>query len=379
MDDSTSGGAGVASAVRLTISAAVALAIAFGNAVQRRRSLGFAQHAGWGSGLDAVALGALGELVGRWPVGATQDAVEFVGEQLDDVLGVVDAAACVQAAPRLEEAAPHQSTRPVPAQATDVVALAVSVTGLDHEFVEERPMLLRHTRSDRSIVGLRNPAIRGGTEQCRELERRHLGERGPVDIVAGDRAPRVQLEPGVDGGSGVGAQRSYVVDGRERGGRHSALLDGASHRAQHLGGLDRRRRATREQTGCVIRVDAPLLAVCEQIARRYQVTAVGREVPIRPLAEVLQRRGDVRRQLGVVEGARIDRLQCEVLRELRARSRSNHSSTSWRQRRSANACSAVFARRRSSGCSRDSTFITKAGGGAFGVDPGFSPTASGRM
>ena len=147
----------------------------------------------------------------------------------------------MQASSRLEQATTHQPARPVPAQATDVVALAMSVAGLDHELVEERSMLRRDAGSDRCGVGLGDVELLGGTEQRRQLQRRYLGQRGPVDVVAGDGAPRVQVEPGVDGGSGVGAQRPHVVDRSERCGRHAALLDRAGHRAQHHGGLDRGR------------------------------------------------------------------------------------------------------------------------------------------
>ena len=192
------------------------------------------------------SVGAVGEFVGRRPLGATQHAVEFVGEQLDDVLGVVDAATRLQATARLEQAAAHEPARPVPAQPADVLALAMSVAGLDHEFVEERPMLLRK-RGLGSLRRLRLGDIEllGGTEQRRQLQRRDLGQRGPVDVVGGDRAPRVQVEPGVDGGSGVGAQRPHVVDRSERTADtpHASM---AQPPDAHHGGLDRGRRAARE-------------------------------------------------------------------------------------------------------------------------------------
>ena len=160
-----------------------------------------------------------------------QHAVELVGEQLDDVRDLVHASGCVQASPGFQEGAPHQSARPVPAQAADVVALAMSVASFGQQLVEMRSVLGRDAGANSCVVGFGDVEVLGGTEQRRQLQGGNLGQCGPVDVVAGDRAPHVQLEPGVDGGSGVGAECSHVVDRLERRRRHPAVLDGAGHRA----------------------------------------------------------------------------------------------------------------------------------------------------
>ena len=225
--------------------AAVTRAIAFGSASSGGASLGLAEQSGRGCGFDAVALGStLGELVGRWSVGALphtteQHTVELVGEQLDDVRNLVHASGCVQASPGFQQGAPHQPARPVPTQAADVVALAMSVASFGQQLVELRSVLGRDAGTNGCDVGFGDVEMLGGAEQRRQLQRRNLGQCGPVDVVAGDRAPHVLLEPGVDGGSGVGAECSHVVDRIERRHRHPAVLDRAGHRAQHHGRLDR--------------------------------------------------------------------------------------------------------------------------------------------
>ncbi len=115
---------------------------------------------------------------------------------------------------------------------------AMSVSGFGQQLVELCSMLGRNAGANSGDVGLGDVEMLGGTEQCRQLQRGHLGECGTVDVVAGDRAPHVQLEPGIDGDSGIGPQGAHVVDRSKRRARHSAELDGAGHRLEHHGRLD---------------------------------------------------------------------------------------------------------------------------------------------
>ena len=48
----------------------------------------------------------------------------------------------------------------------------MSVAGLDHEFVEERSVLVWDAGADRCVVGLGDIELLGGTQQRRELQRR---------------------------------------------------------------------------------------------------------------------------------------------------------------------------------------------------------------
>ena len=219
----------------------------------------------------------------------------------------------------------------------------------------------------------------GGAEERSQLERRHLGKRWPIDVVGGDGSPLVQLEPRVDGRSGVGAECSDVVDRTDRRRRQRARLDGAGDRTQEFGRLHGGRRAAGEQPGDLVRTDPPRFAVREQIAHRHEIAAVRRQVPARRLLEVRKRARRMRSELGVVEFGELDGLQCEVPRHLRRpvpvepvinllappaflpRERGGLGSP---------------AKLRVQPASR--TFITNTGGGAFGVEPARSPTPSGR-
>ncbi len=201
-DGSTSdGGGGVASAPRLTMSAAVARANAFGNASSGGIASGSPNMRGGGvASIRSRSAARSASSSADGPSAPRRIRSSSSGNSSTTCSASWTASACVQTASRLEQAAAHQPARPVPAQPADVVALAMSVAGLDHELVEERTVLLRDASSDRCGVGLGDVEMLGGTEQRRQLQRRHLGERGPVDVVAGDRAPRMQVEPGVDGG-----------------------------------------------------------------------------------------------------------------------------------------------------------------------------------
>jgi hypothetical protein len=193
----------------------------------------------------------------------------------------------------------------------------MSVASFGQQLVEQRSVLTRDAGTNGCDVGFGDVEILGGAEQRRQLQGGDLGQGGPVDVVAGDRAPHVLLKPGVDGGSGVGAECSYAVDRLERGHRHPAVPDRARDRAEHDGCLDRRRRAASEQTCRLVGADPPPLAVSQQVASGHQVAAVRRQIPARRSFEVRARVRHVCRELDVIERAGLHRLQREVLRQLR--------------------------------------------------------------
>ncbi|HET9665374.1 MAG TPA: hypothetical protein VFP09_01400, partial [Desertimonas sp.] len=81
----------------------------------------------------------------------------------------------------------------------------MSVASFGQQLVEQRSVLTRDAGTNGCDVGFSDVEILGGAEQRRQLQGGDLGQGRPVDVVAGDCAPHVLLEPGVDGGSGVGA------------------------------------------------------------------------------------------------------------------------------------------------------------------------------
>jgi hypothetical protein len=169
-----------------------------------------------------------------------EEAVELVGEQLHHVGDVVETPGGVQSTSGLQQRTAHEPGRPVPAETTDVVALTVSVAGLDDQFVEERSLVGRHPGPERGDVRFAELDVGTRGEQRGELERRRLGQGRAVDVVARDRPPGVQLEPGVDHGADFRPQCPDVVDRSERFGS-GAFPDGSGDRLQHRGRLDRRR------------------------------------------------------------------------------------------------------------------------------------------
>ena len=133
------GGGGVASAPRLAMIAAVARAIAFGSASSGGGASGSPSSRGGGVASmrsRSAARSASSSADGPSALAGhdKQHAVELVGEQLDDVRNLVHASGRVQASPGFQQGAPHQSARPVPAQAADVFALAMSI----HSVVKPR-------------------------------------------------------------------------------------------------------------------------------------------------------------------------------------------------------------------------------------------------
>ena len=96
-----------------------------------------------------------------------------------------------------------------------------------------RPGAARTAASSGSFVELL-----GGTEQRRQLQCRNLGQGGPVDVVGADCAPHVQIQAGVDGGSASGP-RARTSSTKRATPPGPAVPDGAGHRAQHRGRLDR--------------------------------------------------------------------------------------------------------------------------------------------
>ena len=69
------------------------------------------------------------------------------------------------------------------------------VARLDEQTVEQRPLVGRHAIAHRRVVGSFDVEMVGGAEERSQLERRHLGQSWPIDVVAGDGSPLVQLEP----------------------------------------------------------------------------------------------------------------------------------------------------------------------------------------
>jgi hypothetical protein len=113
------------------------------------------------------------------------------------------------------------------------------VASFGQQLVEQRSVLTRDAGTNGCDVGFGDVEVLGGAEQRRQLQGGNLGQGGPVDVVAGDRAPHVEFEPGVDGGAGVGAECSHIVDRIERRHWHPAVPDRARDRAQHDGRLER--------------------------------------------------------------------------------------------------------------------------------------------
>ena len=177
-------------------------------------------------------------VVRRWCVGALHRSGEFVGEELDDVLDVVNAVRGSKPSTDFEQGTPDQAAGPVPAESADVFALAMPVAGFDDESVERRPMLGWHPGANCRDVGLGDVEPFAGVEQRRQLQGGHLGEGGAVEVVAGDGSPLVQLEPCVDRGVGVAVECTDVVDRRERRRREAVASPRGSDRTQHDRGLD---------------------------------------------------------------------------------------------------------------------------------------------
>ena len=293
-----------------------------------------------------------------------QQAVELVGEQLHDVRNLVRPPAACKRRPASIRAR-RTSPRPVPTQAADVVALAMSVASFGQQLVEQRSVLTWDAGTNGCDVGFGDVEILGGAEQRRQLQGGDLGQGGPVDVVAGDRAPHVLLKPGVDGGSGVGAECSHVVDRLERGHRHPAAPDRARRRAEHDGCFDRRRRAAGEQTCRLVGAD-PHRSQC---ASRSPVGT--RSPPC--VARFARRSLEVRQRSRRVpparrrRGRRLHRLPRRFSANCADLSRSNHWSTSWRQRRWW-----TPARRSWRGAARGAramSFMTNAGGGPWAWNP----------
>ena len=102
----------------------------------------------------------------------------------------------------------QQAAGPVPTDPADVLTLTVAVARLRQQLVEHAHACPRDTRSDRAMRRAqprrRFPAA--WSEQCGELESGDLGEGGPVDVVARDQSPCVQLHPRIDGVACFGAE-----------------------------------------------------------------------------------------------------------------------------------------------------------------------------
>ena len=153
---------------------------------------------------------------------------------------------------------------------------------------------------------------------ARQLQRRHLGQGGPVDVVAGDGAPHVRARARRRRRLG---RRGRVL-GRRRPNRSKpprtplACTARATGRKHH-GRLDRCRRAAGEQAGGLVGADPPRFAVSQQIAGGHQVAAVRRQVPACRVFEVRQRarrRGPRARHRRARSSS--TRLQRKVLRQL---------------------------------------------------------------
>ena len=67
---------------------------------------------------------SLGQLIGRWTGTGMPRVVQLGWRQLDDVARLMEVTACRQTSTRVQERASHELAWPVPADATDVLALA---------------------------------------------------------------------------------------------------------------------------------------------------------------------------------------------------------------------------------------------------------------
>ena len=270
---------------------------------------GIAEGAGWRCSFDEVSSSGPGvDFFGGRPSARPQERVDLVRWELSRVLGVHEEAPTHEPATDFEHGPAHEAARPVHAQTADVVALAVTITCLFEHFVEEAAFRFGNLVTNGARVNGIECRIRRG-EHGPELQRRCLREGGPIDVIAHDEAPRVQLDPRVDGVTRTVAQSAHVV---ERPRRPVGTGERCRDRPQQHGRLDCRRRTTRQQRHHRRRVDVPALTMSDEVAGRDHVGAMSVHGAARAIGVVGQAVGEMSGQSVVVEVGQLDSLQLQV-------------------------------------------------------------------